>query len=64
MYTNVEQIFDKYVEMDMDDEISKNLKEIFETMNTNENEASLKKAIEIMRNLKAKGIDIGLEELI
>lgn len=49
MYTNVEQIFDKYVEMDMDDEISKNLKEIFETMNTNENEASLKKAIEIMR---------------
>ena len=49
MYMNVENIFDKYIEMDMDNETSKSLKEIFETTNTSQNEASLKKAIGIIK---------------
>lgn len=49
MYVTVEKILDKYIEMDMDDETSKSLKQIFETTNTNQNEASLKKAIGIIK---------------
>ncbi len=49
MYMNIEEIFDKYLEIDMDEETSKSLTEIFEITYTNEDKENSEKAINIMK---------------